>query len=552
MPSTYFSSSPTCIILLLLLVSSGCRQSKSTLPSSSPVSDSLRVEQLLQKGDSLYARRSSMNAISESLLYFDSANRLATRIGNKELLANTIYYIGNVYNAWNGEPQKTIDYYKKSAAIFATLPHQRIREHYLYYIIAHAYDGEKAADSASCIQTISAALQSIQRLPATTIDSMDFLPDFAWVASNSKNYGLADSILDHLPFRPANNPATNNYLDHYYLTRSRIAVYHDKINHSPYADSLEQALRSCNNPFDSAYYSLNLGELFEASGQYKKALYYNRLSAAINHQVSSGDVLTALRTALLNGELQVEKEKQRLVEKNLENNNLYLAIVLLASMFTAAAVGLYLLFLKRRQQRKEVLLQENFTHQLLEKEEDERQRIATELHDGINHDLLALKNNLLLQKPVQADDVEDVITSVREVSRNLYPSLFESVGLQASLESLCQRLTAAGFFTTCDIEYEAALDKRDELQLYRIVQEAMNNVIKHARAEACKLTVRGDKSRLWIEIKDNGVGFDAQKMSEMVSSFGLQSMKHRARAIGANLQWQSSTSGTIVTLTKQA
>ena len=392
-PKSFFSSL-LFIAALLWLISSGCRQRPASVPPTKPVSDSLRVERLLKQGDSLYGRRSSMNAISESLLYFDSANRLAARIGNKELLANTLYYIGNVYNAWNGEPQKTIAYYQRSAALFAGLPQQRIKEHYLYYIIAHAYDGEKAADSTRCIETINAALQSLQRLPATTINSIDFLPDFAWVASNSKNYRLADSILHHLLFRPRNNPATNNYLDHYYLTRSRIDIYHNKQFNSTYPDSLEQALRWCNNRFDSAYYSLHLAELFDASGQYKKALYYNRLSAAVNQQVSSGDVLTSLRTALLNGELQVEKEKQRLAEKDLENNNLYLIVVLLASMFTAAAVGLYLTVLKRRQQRKEALLQEGFTHQLLEKEEDERKRIATELHDGINHDLLALKNNL--------------------------------------------------------------------------------------------------------------------------------------------------------------
>ncbi len=546
-----FSSLLLCTATLLLLTGYGCRQSNSTAIATNPVSDSLRVEELLHKGDSLYSRRSSMNAISESLLYFDSANRLAARIGNKELLANTLYYIGNVYNAWNGEPQKTIDYYGRSAAIFKSLPHQRIKEHYLYYIIAHAYDGEKAADSVRCVQAINAALQSIHCLPKTTVDSMDFLPDFAWVASNSKAYVLADSILAHLPFRPKNNPATNNYLDHYYLTRSQIAVYHNGNTNSRYPDSLAQALGNCNNRFDSAYYSLHLAELFDVSGQYKKALYYNRLSAAVNQQVSSGDVLTSLRTALLNGELRAEKEKQRLAEKDLENNNLYLVVVLLATMFTATAVGLYLTFLKRRQQRKEALLQESFTHQLLEKEEDERKRIATELHDGINHDLLALKNNLLLHKPVEADDVEEVITSVREVSRNLYPSLFESVGLPASLESLCQRLTAAGFFTTCDIAYIARLSKQDELQIYRIVQEALNNIMKHASAEACKITIRSNDAELRVEIKDNGVGFDAEKANASALSFGLQSMKQRARAVGADLRWESSANGTIVTLVKQ-
>ena len=157
----------------------------------------------------------------------------------------------------------------------------------------------------------------------------------------------------------------------------------------------------------------------------------------------------------------------------------------------------------------------------------------------------------MLHNQVEADDVEEVITSVREVSRNLYPSLFESVGLPASLESLCQRLTAAGFFTTCDIAYEAMLSKQDELQIYRIVQEALNNVMKHANAEACKITIRSNDMQLRVEIKDNGVGFDAEKANTNGLSFGLQSMKQRARAIGAGLHWESGANGTIITLFKQ-
>lgn len=115
-----------------------------------------------------------MNAVSECLLSFFWAYRLATHLNNPDLLANTLYYIGNVYNAWNGEPHKTIDYYSRSTAVSATLPHQRVKEYYLRYIMAHAYNGEKAADSIRCIQAVQAAFRDMKSIPLATLDSMIF------------------------------------------------------------------------------------------------------------------------------------------------------------------------------------------------------------------------------------------------------------------------------------------------------------------------------------------------------------------------------------------
>lgn len=198
-----------------------------------------------------------------------------------------------------------------------------------------------------------------------------------------------------------------------------------------------------------------------------------------------------------------------------------------------------------------MLRQGQFTHQLLQKEEDERKRIATELHDGVNHELLTIKNRLHLGEKVYVKDIEAITALIREVCRNLYPALFENVGLVTSIQALSEKMTNAGLFTTCDINYQHQLSKSDELQLYRIVQEALTNTWKHAQAEAAKITISLQKGEWLVEIKDNGIGFNAQEMLNNTASFGLQSMLQRAKVLGAELSFERTANELKIILSKK-
>ena len=533
----------------MMMLFAGCNRSQDAVRLSSPDDDSVRIMNLLKKGDKIYAVRGSMSGIGESLLYFDSANRMARRLQDTALLAYTLYYIGNVYNAWNGEPHKTLEYYNQSAKLFAELPAEkyRIREFYLKYLIAHGYDGEKLNDSVKCVHVIQESLQELNYLPPRIKDSMDFIPDFAWVATNVRNYSLAKSILDSLRFRPKNNPESNNYLDHYYLSKARIDVFYYK-RASVYLDSLFMALKYCNNRFDSAYYVTNLAEMYSALHDYRNAYEYINLNSLILNKVKKSDILTDLRTEVLQGQLQVEKEKEFRNKEEIKIKNLYLWGAGLLLTILLLLILLYAIQRKRKLSQERISRQEEFTRLLLMKEEEERKRIAMDLHDGINHDLLSIKNNLILKKVLSPSDIDNVIASVRYISRNLYPVLFENIGLQASVESLCRNMTESGIFTTCEIEYANRLSKDEELQLYRIIQEGLQNVAKHAHAEACKITIRSNMSSLLVEIKDNGKGFHIS--SGKNSSFGLQSMRERAKAIHAEMVLSSHNTGTVITFKK--
>lgn len=244
-----------------------------------------------------------------------------------------------------------------------------------------------------------------------------------------------------------------------------------------------------------------------------------------------------------------KKEKIIAQQKNeISKNKTYIIILAMILIILALATILYFSRKRKLEAKAETLRQEQFTFQLLQNTEEERSRIAGELHDSVNHDLLTIKNNLINGKTIVADDVSHVIEEVRNISKNLHPAVFETIGLQASIESLCERISEVGLFTTCDIEYTQKLPKNKELQLYRIIQEALNNTMKHGKAYAAKVILTSEKNALHLEVKDNGTGFNVNEQLKNPKSFGLQSILQRAKAIAAKININSTNDGTVILL----
>lgn len=101
---------------------------------------------------------------------------------------------------------------------------------------------------------------------------------------------------------------------------------------------------------------------------------------------------------------------------------------------------------------------------------------------------------------------------------------------------------------TAEIDYDSVLSSSDELQIYRIVQEALSNIIKYADAIAAKISITENENSIIIEIKDNGKGFNVEETLNSKSSFGLHNIIERSRAIGGQANITSNTNGTIITI----
>ena len=207
--------------------------------------------------------------------------------------------------------------------------------------------------------------------------------------------------------------------------------------------------------------------------------------------------------------------------------------------------------------------QETFSRRLIESQEAERQRIAAELHDSLSQTLVVIKNRavLSLQAPddheramEQLDEIAEAssaaIDEVREISYNLRPYHLDRLGLTQAIGAMLDRVASAHRLTiTRTLDPLDGLFAADaEINIYRIVQEAVNNIVRHARATEFQVTIRHQAGRVEIVISDNGCGFASDRPSPG-GGFGLVGMTERAHLLGAELSIQSAPGqGTTVRL----
>jgi PAS domain S-box-containing protein len=200
-------------------------------------------------------------------------------------------------------------------------------------------------------------------------------------------------------------------------------------------------------------------------------------------------------------------------------------------------------------------------------QEDERRRIAREIHDGLGQMLTAIKFNLeILEDMITAgkdereriDDMKNLLDSVmkeaREISYNLMPSVLEDFGLAPALQLLSEQFANR---TNVKVQFQAhgisdRLDPNLEIGLYRIAQESLNNVSKHAEATEVNLQIIHHSNGIRLVIEDNGKGITTQPSLIRATGkggMGLPGMRERASSIGGTLSIDSTPNhGTLITV----
>lgn len=206
----------------------------------------------------------------------------------------------------------------------------------------------------------------------------------------------------------------------------------------------------------------------------------------------------------------------------------------------------------------------SFAGQLNSVLEEERSRIAREIHDEFGQQLTGLKMSLTALKRSKIDDaardeiidgllaeVNTGIGSIRKIANELRPALLDKLGLLPALEWLATEFTKkTGIAATCFFPPEPPeLDRAAQINVFRICQEALNNIAKHADATETIMQIEEETDRWQLIIADNGKGFLATTAGNSLS-MGLLNMQERAQLIGADLTVSSNyASGTVITLT---
>jgi signal transduction histidine kinase len=197
--------------------------------------------------------------------------------------------------------------------------------------------------------------------------------------------------------------------------------------------------------------------------------------------------------------------------------------------------------------------QEDFTQRLLASQEAERRRIAGELHDSLGQDLLLIKNRLqlaLMGAPLPAElkqQLEAVqvlatqaVAEVRRISHALRPSQLDHLGLTRALRAMLDSVArTAGFKLIHRIENVDGLFRPEaEANWYRIVQEGMNNILKHAQARQVEVVLEHDVHSVRMILADDGCGFSAPLCEP--EGLGLRHIAERARILGGRSRVDSS------------
>jgi signal transduction histidine kinase len=219
---------------------------------------------------------------------------------------------------------------------------------------------------------------------------------------------------------------------------------------------------------------------------------------------------------------------------------------------------------KRMQENMRFYLQE-----IARAQEEERKRIARELHDSTAQTLIALLHqleNLMNDEaklPVREakalwgfyEQIRDVLHEVRRFSRDLRPSILDDLGLLPALEWVTGELKKEYGVETAFkvVGSERRFSQEAELILFRIVQEALRNIAKHAQASKAEVKVEFEKQKIRVTISDDGVGFQLpESLGELLHSgkLGLAGMQERVQLLGGNLKLKSKVGkGTTIVTT---
>jgi two-component system, NarL family, sensor kinase len=249
---------------------------------------------------------------------------------------------------------------------------------------------------------------------------------------------------------------------------------------------------------------------------------------------------------------------------------LIFSVATVGMLLLSGTIVLFMVFYQKKmikEQMKRQALEFEYQQKMMqaemESQESERRRLAADLHDSIGGMLSTIRVGIstlarTLPDPKSIDQtklmLDDTISSVRRISRDLMPSTLEKFGVIHAIKEMCQR-----FQDTSRIEIHFAapdeiptIEKQRQLMVFRIVQELLNNAIKHAEAQHIHVTLIAE-NELHVSVEDDGVGFDAaaeMKANQNGKSLGLFNIENRTRLLGGKLEYVKPVKGskTIITI----
>ena len=297
-----------------------------------------------------------------------------------------------------------------------------------------------------------------------------------------------------------------------------------------------------------------LADIHFKKGNFRKSIENTKAAADIKNSIYNKTSANAL--AYYQTLYEIEKNEKQLVEKtaniNLleKDNESFKKAMLFGGIATLLIFGLILLYRNQRHLKSRKTLQERFSQELLISQEGERRRISKDLHDGVGQQLLVIKNRLMSFGDEDTKKMVDrTIEEVRTISRDLHPFQLQEMGITKAIEYTINQIDEnTTLFISAEIDnIDNVFSKEDEVNIYRIIQESLSNILKHAQAEAGKVSVKKFSNDIVISIRDNGIGFDFAEKYNDVKSLGLKTLLERTKFLKGQMKVTSKKdNGTVI------
>lgn len=310
-----------------------------------------------------------------------------------------------------------------------------------------------------------------------------------------------------------------------------------------------------------------LQNVYEATGDFRKANEMGKLEYKCFEDTYTLDLNKRFTEA--ETKFQSAVKDQKIQEQNFDiskRNYLIFGIIgllFLSSLLVASYIRRQKL-VKNRQLQAEIIHQQDIASKgIIEAEERERKRIAGDLHDGLGQIFSAVKMNMnIIGKNVQFNDRETALSfdktmslvdesckEVRAISHQMMPNTLLKYGLSAAVRDFINNIDARLLKVNLEVSgLNERLDSNTETVLYRVLQETVNNVIKHAGATKLDIQLSKEEDGITATIEDNGKGFDSA-LALQKDGIGLTNIRKRVEFLKGNVEFDSTPGrGTVVSV----
>lgn len=323
---------------------------------------------------------------------------------------------------------------------------------------------------------------------------------------------------------------------------------------------------------DRAYYSYELSKIYRKLNDFEKAYVYNEQYIQLKDSLSQ--MFEAEKIADIEARYNKLENENKIKELTIEkqatllNQRKNMLFLLLLSFALICVLTVTYFIWKNLKNQKKITAQKEINHfqklnnlkrekeieimqTMINVEEAERKRVARDLHDSIGSKLSALK--IIFANTQNKNDYNDSrintiletsIAELRQISYNLVPESLLKLGLEKALGDLCFTLRS----DTVSIEFHSyeidnSMPLTTQTNIFRIVQELLNNALKHSKATQILVSCSQNGNRFYISIEDNGVGFDISGIEEN-QGLGIKNIKSRIELLHGSFDCESSSGGT--------